>query len=83
MPPTGRDLNLDLYIEMVKEDIIAGIQKTTEANLTQPEQNTLKGLMNNDSIAIHPTDKESGTVVMDTEKYTKKWRRRLTVQQYI
>ena len=57
---------------MVKEDVVTGIQKTTEANLTQPEQNALRGLMNNNSKVIRPADKGSGIVVMDTEEYIKK-----------
>ena len=56
MPTSGRDVNLDLYIEMVKEDILAGTQNTKEANLTQSEQKALKQLMNNDSIIIRPAD---------------------------
>ena len=72
MPPPGRDLNQDLYIEMVKEDVVTGIEQTTEANLTQPEQTALRGLMNNNCIVIRPADKGSGIVVMDTEDYIKK-----------
>ena len=72
MPTSGRDVNLDLYIEMVKEDILTGIQNSKEANLTQSEQKALKQLMNNDSIIIRPADKGSGIVVMDTQEYIKK-----------
>lgn len=33
MPPTGRDQSLDLYIQLVKEDILKGIRKNGKMNI--------------------------------------------------
>ena len=72
IPPTGRDKNLDLYIDLVKEDILKNISRKHNSNLTDKERNALKTLMNDQSIIIRPADKGSGIVIMDTDDYIKK-----------
>ena len=72
MPPSGRDLNLDLYIELIKEDIFKGISNQTKNNLTCGEKEALKSLMNDEDIVIRPADKGSGIVVMDRKDYISK-----------
>ena len=69
MPPDGRDPALDLYIELVKEDIVSGLKWKTSNNISSDEEIALKELMNDDSIIIRPADKGSGIVVMETSQY--------------
>ena len=71
MPPPGRDPSLDLYIEMVKEDIINGMKRTGD-NLTNQERQAFRELMKDDSIVIRPADKGSGIVILDKDKYVNK-----------
>ena len=88
MPPTGRDPSLDLYIELVKEDVISGINIKKFSNITKNERIALTNLMKDDTIIIRPADKGSGIVVMNrndyktkvnqdlaTTKHTRDWRK--------
>ena len=68
-PKPGRDKWLDAYIEVVKKDVIDGIKKKVEMNITNKEEKALKSILMDDTIIIRPADKGSGIVVMDTEKY--------------
>lgn len=72
IPPTKRDLALDLFIELVKEDILKGIKKSSKTNITKGEAAAIKKLMNNNDIIIRPADKGSGITVMDTDDYIKR-----------
>ena len=72
MPQTGRDPALDMYICLVKEDILKGISKCQTSNISTGEQNALRTLMNDNTIIIRPADKGSGIVVMDTAEYVSK-----------
>ena len=72
MPPTGRDANLDLYIDLIQEDIMKGLKCNNGSNITEKERLALKSLMNNDNIVIRPADKGSGVVVMDKDDYITK-----------
>ena len=69
MPPAGRDQALDLYIQIVKDDILKGIKKNGKMNVTVTEEQALKSLLNDQSIIIRPADKGSGIVVLDTQDY--------------
>ena len=71
MLPPGRDPSLDLYIEMVKQDIINGITKTKD-NLTNQERQTFRELMKDDSVVIRSADKGSGIVILNSEDYVDK-----------
>ena len=57
------------YIEAVKKDVIEGISKKVEMNITKKEERAMKSLLNDDSIVIRTADKGSGIVIMDTQKY--------------
>ena len=72
MPPSKRDPALDLYIELVKDDILDGLHNVKEGNLSKGEEIAMKSLMNDDSIIIRPADKGSGIVIMDTEEYVRR-----------
>ena len=63
---------MDIYIEMVKEEIIQGIKKNKSSNITNGEKKALRELMEDQTIVIRPADKGSGVVVLDTEEYIKK-----------
>ena len=72
MPPKGRDPCLDLYIDMVKEDIIEGITTDGKGNISVAERVALRDLMLDDSIVIRPADKGSEIVVMNKIDYIDK-----------
>ena len=65
MPPSGRDPSLDMYIEMVKEDVIDGISRNNRDNLNEEERQALRDLSKDDTIVIRPADKGSGVVIMN------------------
>ncbi|MGH0131312.1 UNVERIFIED_CONTAM: hypothetical protein FKN15_045536 [Acipenser sinensis] len=70
-PPDGRDKWLDMYIEVVKQEIIVGLKKRCKLNLTNIEEQALTELLNDDDIMIRPADKGSGIVIMNTDDYMK------------
>ena len=72
MPPAGRDVALDMYIELVKEDVIKGIRKEGKMNISEEEEKAIKKLLDDDSIIIRPSDKGSGIVIMNKEDYIAK-----------
>ena len=70
-PPSGRDKSLDLYIELVKGDVIASLKRSTKLNLTRDENSAFYELQHNKDIVIRPADKGSGIVVVDRDSYVK------------
>ena len=68
-PPSGRDKSLDLYIELVKEDVIVNLKKSSKLNLTRDENSAFYELLHNKDIVIRPADKGSGIVVVDKDSY--------------
>ena len=48
---------MDLYIEMVKEEIIQGIKKNKSSNITNDEKKALRELMEDQTIVIRPADR--------------------------
>ena len=68
-PRPGRNKWLDAYIEVVKKDVIDGIQKKMEMKITNKEEKALKSILMDDTIIIRPAGNGSGIVVMNTEKY--------------
>ena len=69
-PNKGRDMWLDMYIEMVKTDITNSLQKLGKLNISPGENDAFLSLLHNDDIGIRPADKGSGIVVLDKVKYT-------------
>ena len=68
-PNKGRDMWLDMYIEMVKTDITNSLQKLGKLNISLGENDAFLSLLHNDDIVIRPADKGSGIVVLDKVKY--------------
>ena len=68
-PNKGRDMWLDMYIEMVKTDITNSLQKLGKLNISPGENDAFLSLLHNDDIVIRPADKGSGIVVLDKVKY--------------
>jgi len=68
-PGKGRDTWLDLYIEMVKNDIVNSLKKVGKMNVTVEEQKAFQSLLHNKDIVIRPADKGSGIVVLDKTDY--------------
>ncbi|XP_053394169.1 uncharacterized protein LOC128555550 [Mercenaria mercenaria] len=60
---------LDLYIEMVKNDIVNCLKKVGKMNVTAEEQKAFQSLLHNNDIVIRPADKGSGIVVLDKTSY--------------
>ena len=75
MPEKGRNPWLDLYIEEVKREVMAGVVKGRKSNLTPGEEEALMELMINRDVVIRPADKGSGVVVMNTSDYWDKLRK--------
>ena len=65
----GRNKWLDAYIEAVKNDVIEGISKKVEMNISKKEERAMKSFLQDNDIIIRPADKGSGIVVMDTQYY--------------
>ena len=68
-PNPGRDAHLDLYIELVKTDIIENLKKKGNFNVTKEEKAAFFELLNNPDIVIRPAYKGSGIVVVDKNEY--------------
>ena len=68
-PNKGRDMWLDMYVEMVKTDIINSLKKLGKLNISPEENDAFLSLLHNDDIVIRPADKGSGIVVLDKVKY--------------
>lgn len=68
-PPSGRDKSLDLYIELVKEDVIANLKRSSKLNVTREENSAFYELLHDKDIVIRPADKGSGIVVVDKDSY--------------
>ncbi|XP_053392303.1 uncharacterized protein LOC128554986 [Mercenaria mercenaria] len=60
---------LDLYTEMVKNDIVNSLKKVGKMNVTAEEQKAFQSLLHNNDIVIRPADKGSGIVVLDKTSY--------------
>jgi hypothetical protein len=68
-PPEGRDKWLDLYLDSVKEDVIRGIKRQHNMNISTAEAKAMTDLVKDTSIVIRPQDKGSGVVILNTESY--------------
>lgn len=71
-PKTGRDQWLDMYIELVKNDVINNIGRSGKLNTTRDERDAFFSLLQNPKIVIRPADKGSGIVILDKDDYLKK-----------
>ena len=77
-PEKGRDTWLDMYTEVVKSDIIAGLKRAKTLNLSKQENTAMHELLHNDKIVIRPADKGSGIVIVNKEDYTSKLQEEMT-----
>jgi hypothetical protein len=68
-PTPGRDCWLDLYVQVVRDDIIKGLRKDFKINITNQEEKALKELLYDESIVIRPSDKSSGIVILNRSEY--------------
>ena len=76
-PAKGRNLWLDMYIELVKTDTVNNLKKAKKLNLTTEEHDAFLSLVHNDNIIIRPADKGSGIAVMDKSEYMEKMRKEM------
>ena len=76
-PAKGRNLWLDMYIELVKTDIVNNLKKAKKLNLTAEEHDAFLSLVHNDNIIIRPADKGSGIAVMDKSEYMERIRKEM------
>ena len=77
-PPNDRERALNTFLDAVKLDITTAKRKPTQDNLTATERQAIGQLKQQQDILIKPTDKGSGTVVMDKTWYTDECDRQLT-----
>jgi hypothetical protein len=77
-PSKGRDAWLDLYIQLVKNDVVNSVGKSGNLNVTKEEKAALMSLLNNDHILIRPADKGSGIVVVNKAEYIDKLHSEMT-----
>ena len=68
-PNKGRDMRLDMYIEMVKTDNTSSRQKLEKLNISPGENESFLSTLHNDNIVKRPADKGSGIMVLDKVKY--------------
>lgn len=68
-PKPGRDKWLDMYIDVVKNDIVQSLKTNINMNITPSESRALKELLDDDEIVIRPADKGSGIVVINSTDY--------------
>ena len=68
-PDAGRDRHLDLYIELVKNDIVDNLKRSGSLNISKDEQQAFYDLLHNKDIVIRPADKGSGIVVVNRGDY--------------
>ena len=61
---------LDLNIKLVKDEVIYNLKRTSKSNITEQERKAIASLMNDNAIIMHPADKRTGVVIMDTNDYT-------------
>ncbi|XP_045208770.2 uncharacterized protein LOC123560670 [Mercenaria mercenaria] len=71
-PNKGRDMWLDLYIELIKNDIVNSLKRSGKLNISHDEQSAFQSLLHNDDIIIRPADKRSGIVIIDKAEYINK-----------
>ena len=71
-PNKGRDAWLDLYIELVKNDVVNNLRKAKKLNISKEEEAAFYSLLHNEDIIIRPADKGSGIVVINKTDYIRK-----------
>lgn len=60
---------MDEYRRQVKGDVIRGLNTKFSSSITYSENKVMRELLDNQSKVIGPAYKESGIVMMDTNKY--------------
>ena len=66
-----RDLGLELFIQLLKNDILNSKPSTIAGNISKSEREALQTLINCTDIVIKPADKGKATVVLNTDNYKK------------
>ena len=70
-PNKDRDLGLELFIQLLKSDILNTKPSKIADNLSKHEREALQKLIARTDIIIKPADKGKAVVVLDTEDYKK------------
>ncbi|GFR79239.1 low-density lipoprotein receptor-related protein [Elysia marginata] len=68
-PFSGRDSNLDTYIDIISKEIMTSKPRKTFPNLRNGEKQALNDLKKNKNITIKPADKGGAVVVLNTSDY--------------
>ena len=68
-PDEGRNRWLDQYTIEDKDDIMKNLKRDFKNNMTKQEAKAMNDLLNDDTIILRPSDKGSGIVIMDADKY--------------
>ena len=70
-PNKDRDLGLELFIQLLKSDILNTKPSKIADNLSKHEREALQKLISRTDIVIKPADKGKAVVVLSTEDYKK------------
>ena len=76
-PNKDRDLGLELFIQLLKSDILNTKPSKIADNLSKHKREALQKLIARTDIIIKPADKGKAVVVLDTEDYKKECYRQL------
>ena len=70
IPPKGRDKDIESFVSNVRDiPLRPNKNKNIKYNLSQPQQNCITSLENDENIIINEADKDGATVIMDTAFY--------------
>ena len=70
-PNKDRDLGLELFIQLLKNDILNSKPSKIADNISKSEREALQTLINHTDIVIKPADKGKATVILNTDDYKK------------
>ena len=70
-PNKDRDLGLELFIQLLKNNILNSKPTKIADNISKSEREALQTLINRTDIVIKPADKRKATVILNTDDYKK------------
>ena len=68
-PNKDRDLGLELFMQLLKNDILNSKPSKIADNISKSEREALQTLINHTDIVIKPADKGKATVILNTDDY--------------
>ena len=81
-PNKDRDLGLELFVQLLKNDILNSKPSKIAENISKSEREALQTLINRTDIVIKPADKGKATVILNTDDYKKECYRQLNDSKF-